>query len=32
MKQKIEALIIQAVETLMAVGVLNLDTTPEIMI
>ena len=32
MKQKIEALIIQAVEALMADGVLNLDTTPEIMI
>jgi len=32
MKQKIEGLIIQAVETLMAEGVLNLDTTPTIMI
>ena len=32
MKQKIEGLIIQAVETLMAEGVLNLDTTPVIMI
>ena len=32
MKQKIEGLIIQAVETLMAEGVLNLDTTPAIMI
>ena len=32
MKQKIEGLIIQAVETLIAEGVLNLDTTPVIMI
>ena len=32
MKQKIEGLIIQAVEKLMAEGVLNLDTTPAIMI
>ena len=32
MKQKIEGLIIQAVETLMAEGVLILDTTPTIMI
>ena len=32
MKQKIEGLLIQAVETLIAEGVLNLDTPPVIMI